>query len=232
MGRTGITSDSISGRITMDDDWWVDREMECEKIRALHREPPKQWDIMQRIIKNHDVSDQHMYDVADAQREIEEENNDPDVNDEYNTDEVPATRDYIPQPLDEDGQQPDLSFFDSQELNAESPVLQQEEVGGRSGRQISRQTPYSTDGAEASRRSTASRLRTSANSGRGSRRRREFEGSFTEAFQGMADARRATVSSLRPDNAEDYKTFKEAFRALKRLPIEKFGDFCVNQYEL
>ncbi|XP_019092523.1 PREDICTED: uncharacterized protein LOC104746899 [Camelina sativa] len=175
MGRTGITSDSISGRITMDDDWWVDREMECEKIRALHREPPKQWDIMQRIFKNHDVSDQHMYDVADAQREIEEENNDPDVNDEYNTDEVPATHDYIPQPLDEDGQQPDLSFFDSQELNAESPVLQQEEVGGRSGRQISRQTPYSTDGAEASRRSTASRLRTSANSGRGSRRRRELE---------------------------------------------------------
>ncbi|KAG7567837.1 hypothetical protein ISN45_Aa04g006730 [Arabidopsis thaliana x Arabidopsis arenosa] len=62
---------------------------------------------------------------------------------------------------------------------------------------------------------------------RSNSRKHQFESSVTTAFQGIADARRATVSAMRPDryNPEEYAKFKEAFAILNSLPIEKCKPF-------
>ncbi|CAE5959381.1 unnamed protein product [Arabidopsis arenosa] len=188
MSKTGVSSDSRTGVIRMDDDWWQEREAESRTILAFHRKPPKYWDALQRICGQYDVSTEHMYDVDGARRELHEEDERADFSggfdeDGYTNNEIPQTHD---ENTDEDA---------APETHVDIPVASAEKIQNRSDRS--------------------------------NRRKHQFESSVTTAFQGIADARRATVSAMRPDryNPEEYAKFKEAFAILNSLPIEKYKPF-------
>ncbi|KAG7588623.1 hypothetical protein ISN44_As07g009500 [Arabidopsis suecica] len=220
MSKTGVSSDSRTGVIRMDDDWWQEREAESRTILACHRKPPKYWDALQRICGQYDVSTEHMYDVDGARRELHEEDERADFSggfdeDGYANNEIPQTHD---ENTDEDA---------APETHVDISVVSGEEIQNRSGRNTARAAPYNAGRGESSQRRSNSRVHFASSKDRSNRRKHQFESSVTTAFQGIADARCATVSAMRPDryNPEEYAKFKEAFAILNSLPIEKYKPF-------
>ncbi|CAL9222888.1 unnamed protein product, partial [Arabidopsis halleri] len=184
-----------------------------------------------------------MYDVDGARRELHEEDERDGFSggpgDDNNVYEETPTNDYIPETHAENSHFPDHSFIDPQEVfedvpsatahetHGDIPVASAEETYNRSGRQTTRAVPYNVGRGESSQQKSNSRVRPTGSKDRSNRRRHQFENSVTTAFQGIADARRATVSALRPDrySPEEYAKFKQAFGILNSLPIEKYKPF-------
>ncbi|XP_010547675.1 PREDICTED: uncharacterized protein LOC104819338 isoform X2 [Tarenaya hassleriana] len=54
-GYNDISIDSITGKITMDDQWWNDRESEVPLSKTLHHNPIPHMDLMHRIFKNSSI---------------------------------------------------------------------------------------------------------------------------------------------------------------------------------
>ncbi|XP_019089835.1 PREDICTED: uncharacterized protein LOC104736626 isoform X1 [Camelina sativa] len=241
MGKTGVSSNQRTGVICMDDDWWQSRETESKTIMACHCQPPKYWDALQRICGQYDVSSEHMYDVDGARRELYEEDARADFSGGIGdgADEEDVRADYTPQTHEENTYFPDNSFIDpqetyedvlsaaTQETYGDIPVASTEEIHTRSGRHTTCAAPYSAGRGESNQRRSNSRVRSVGSRDRGNRRWHQFESSVTTAFQGIADARRVTVSALRPDrySLEEYAKFKDAFAILNSLPIEKYKLF-------
>ncbi|XP_019092648.1 PREDICTED: uncharacterized protein LOC109124885 [Camelina sativa] len=241
MGKTSVSSNQRTGVICMDDDWWQAREAESKTIIACHRQPLKYWDALQRICGQYDVSSEHMYDVDGARRELYEEYARADFSGGIgdDDDEEDERADNTPQTHEENTYFPDNTFIDPRETYEDVPsaateerygdilVASSEEIHNRSGRHTSRAAPYSVGRGESSLRRRNSRVRSVGSKDRGNRRRHQFESSVTTVFQGISDARRATVSALRPDrySPEEYAKFKDAFAILNSLPIEKYKPF-------
>ncbi|EFH67543.1 hypothetical protein ARALYDRAFT_891380 [Arabidopsis lyrata subsp. lyrata] len=161
-----------------------------------------------------------MYDVDGARRELLKEDERADFSggfdeDGYANNEIPQTH---AENTDEDA---------APETHVDIPVTSAEEIYNRSGRNTARAAPYSAERGESSQRRSNSRVHFSGNKDRSNRRKHQFESSVTTAFQGIADAQRATVSAMRRDryNPEEYAKFKEAFAILNSLPIEKCKPF-------